>query len=207
MIPDDPAPIPARLTSRFVDAVTYATGLHLEQCRKGSGVPYLGHLLGVCSLVLEESGSEDEAIAALLHDAGEDQGGETRLAYIRDRYGEQVESIVRACSDTLLDEKPEWHQRKEAYLAHLEHQPRPVLLVSLADKLFNARAILRDHALVGEQLWARFTGDRDGQLWYYRSLADAFARLVPDARMTRELNKVVCELEQVCSSGLPTPPQ
>jgi (p)ppGpp synthase/HD superfamily hydrolase len=206
-MPDDPASIPTCLTSRFVDAVTYATDLHLEQCRKGSGVPYVGHLLGVCSLVLEEGGSEDEAIAALLHDAAEDQGGEARLTDIRDRYGEQVESIVRACSDTLLDEKPEWRERKAEYLAHLEHQPRPVLLVSLADKLFNALAILRDHELVGEQLWTRFTGDRDGQLWYYRELTDAFRRLIPGARMTAELDRVVCELEQACASGSPAPPQ
>jgi (p)ppGpp synthase/HD superfamily hydrolase len=195
---------PAALTNRFVDAVGYATELHLRQTRKGSGVPYAGHLLGVCSLVLEEGGDEDEAIAALLHDAGEDQGGEERLADIRRRYGAGVESIVRACSDTLLEDKPDWRTRKEEYLAHLEHQPAPVLLVSLADKLFNARAILRDYHAAREELWNRFTGDRDGQLWYYRRLSDAFRRLLPDARMTRELADVVLELEQA-SAAVPSP--
>ena len=192
---------PVALTNRFVDAVAYATDLHLGQTRKGSGVPYVGHLLGVCSLVLEEGGTEDEAIAALLHDAGEDQGGERQLALIRDRYGAAVEEIVRACSDTLLEDKPAWQARKEQYLAHLEHQPRPVLIVSLADKLFNARAILRDYQSVGDELWTRFTGDQDGQLWYYRSLSDIFSRLLPDVQMTGELAEVVTELERVCAAA------
>ena len=184
------------LSARFVDALAYAADIHLSQTRKGSGVPYIGHLLGVCSLVLEEGGNEDEAIAALLHDAGEDQGGEARLTDIRERYGTEVESIVRACSDTLLEQKPEWRTRKEEYLEHLEHQPRSVLLVSLADKLFNARAILRDYLAVGEELWKRFTGDRDGQLWYYRSLSDVFTRRLPDVQMTAELDEAVSALER-----------
>jgi len=198
---ETPHPNPSHLTDKFVDAVAYATNLHLHQTRKGSGVPYVGHLLGVCSLVLEEGGSEDEAIAALLHDAGEDQGGEDQLTLIRDRFGAQVEQIVRACSDTLLEDKPAWQARKAEYLAHLEHQPRPVLIVSLADKLFNARAILRDYRAVGEELWARFTGRRDGQLWYYRSLSDIFSRLLPDVQMTGELAEVVLELEQACGTA------
>lgn len=186
------------LTHRFVEAVAYATKLHLGQARKGSGVPYVGHLLGVCSLVLEERGTEDVAIAALLHDAGEDQGGEARLVEIRRLFGADVESIVRACSDTLLQEKPDWQTRKEQYLVHLEHQSRSVLLVSLADKLFNARAILRDYPTEGEALWGRFTGDRDAQLWYYRSLSKVFLRRLADVRMTQELSRVVAELEQAC---------
>ena len=200
MTANAPDSTPPALTIRFVDAVSYATLLHLDQARKGSGVPYVGHLLGVCSLVLEEGGSEDEAIAALLHDAGEDQGGEARLADIRKRYGPYVESIVRACSDTLLDDKPDWQKRKEGYLTHLEHQPRPVLLVSLADKLFNARAMLRDYLSIRERLWDRFTGDRDDQLWYYRSLSDVFNRRLSDARMTGELAEVVSEIERACDA-------
>ena len=120
---------------------------------------------------------------------------------IRDRYGAEVETIVRACSDTLVEPKPAWRTRKEQYLAHLEDQPRPVLIVSLADKLFNARAILRDYRAVGEQLWTRFTGDRDGQLWYYRSLSDIFSRLLPDVQMTSELAGAVTELELACRTG------
>jgi (p)ppGpp synthase/HD superfamily hydrolase len=200
-MPDSRAPAaPSSLTLRFIEAVAYATKLHLGQARKGSGVPYVGHLLGVCSLVLEEGGTEDEAIAALLHDAGEDQGGEARLVEIRRLFGSDVESIVRACSDTLLQDKPDWQTRKEQYLVHLEHQPRSVLLVSLADKLFNARAILRDYLTEGEALWGRFTGDRDAQLWYYRSLSKVFRRRLPDVRMTNELLQVIAELEQACGA-------
>jgi (p)ppGpp synthase/HD superfamily hydrolase len=191
-------PAPTQLTHRFIEAVAYASRLHLEQARKGSGVPYAGHLLGVCSLVLEEGGTEDEAIAALLHDAGEDQGGEARLIEIGRLFGSEVESIVRACSDTLLQEKPEWQTRKDHYLVHLEHQPRSVLLVSLADKLFNARAILRDYLTECEALWGRFTGDRDAQLWYYRSLSEVFRRRLADVRMTDELSQVIAALEQAC---------
>lgn len=184
-----------RLTGRFVDALGYAALLHLRQERKGSGVPYLGHLLGVCSLVLEEGGGEDEAIAALLHDAGEDQGGKTTVAEIREKYGEHVAEIVEACSDTLADSKPDWRLRKEAYLAHLDEQPHSVLLVSLADKLFNARAIRRDHLLAGDEVWARFSVGRDEQLWYYTSLRDRFTRLLPQSRMTEEFVAVVGDLE------------
>lgn len=107
--------VPTVLTSRFVDAVSYAVGLHLDQVRKGSGVPYAGHLLGVCSLVVEAGGGEDEAIAALLHDAGEDRGGEAQLATIRERFGENVAGIVRGCSDSLLESRPDWKTRKDAY--------------------------------------------------------------------------------------------
>ena len=175
--------------------------MHLDQTRKGSGVPYAGHLLGVCSLVLEAGGSEDEAIAALLHDAGEDRGGEAQLARIRERFGENVAAIVDACSDSLLQDKPDWKIRKEEYLAHLDGQPESVLLVSLADKLFNARAILRDYGSVGEALWNRFSAGRDGVLWYYRSLSDSFTRIVPGDRMTGELAEVVAQLERLVAEG------
>ncbi len=180
-----------------MDALGYAALLHLRQERKGSGVPYVGHLLGVCSLVLEEGGSEDEAIAALLHDAGEDQGGKQTLAAIREKYGEHVAEIVEACSDTLADSKPDWRVRKEAYLAHLEEQPRSVLLVSLADKLFNAQSIRRDHQLVGDEVWNRFKVGRQEQLWYYASLRDKFTGLLPESRMTREFASAVQELAQL----------
>ncbi len=201
--PDPPDGLP--LTERFVDALAYAAELHLDQSRKGSEVPYLGHLLGVCSLVLEEGGNEDQAIAALLHDAGEDRGGEAQLAEIGERYGENVTAIVRACSDTLLEDKPDWKTRKTEYLDHLERLDddtrASVLLVSLADKLFNARAILRDHDSVGESVWDRFTAGRDEQLWYYRSLSDKFTRLAPDIRMTGELEEAVKRLELLCREG------
>jgi len=174
----------------------FAAQTHRTQRRKGSGIPYVGHLLGVCSLVIEDGGSEDEAIAALLHDAAEDQGGERMLAEIRARFGEHVADIVAACSDTFETPKPPWQERKQTYIDHLDGEPEAVLRVSLADKLFNARAILRDYLLVGDVIWARFKAGRDGQLWYYRELADHFSRLLPE-RMAAELTEVVGELERV----------
>jgi (p)ppGpp synthase/HD superfamily hydrolase len=188
--------VPELLGPRFEDALQFAAATHRDHARKGSGIPYVGHLLGVCSLVIEDGGDEDEAIAALLHDAAEDQGGERILATIRERFGEPVAAIVLACSDTLEEPKPEWRKRKEDYLDHLDHQPAPVLRVSLADKLFNARAILRDYLVVGEDLWGRFRTGREGQLWYYHELADRFSRLLPGP-MASELAEVVDELEQV----------
>ena len=188
------------LGERFAEALQFAAATHRRQTRKGSGIPYLGHLLGVCSLVIEDGGSEDEAIAALLHDAVEDQGGQPMLDEIRGRFDEHVATIVRACSDTLETPKPPWAARKEAYLEHLEHQPETVLRVSLADKLFNARAILRDYLVVGDALWTRFSSGQDGQLWYYRQLADRFARLLPGV-MAGELNEAVDALETAIGSA------
>ncbi|OAI38729.1 phosphohydrolase [Actinobacteria bacterium SCGC AG-212-D09] len=187
------------LGKRFEEALQFAAATHRTDVRKGSEIPYIGHLLGVCSLVIEEGGDEDEAIAALLHDAAEDQGGERMLAQISDHFGEHVAAIVRACSDTLEQPKPDWKTRKTEYLEHLEHQPPSVLRVSLADKLFNARAILRDYLQVGDELWSRFRTGRDCQLWYYRALADAFERLLP-GQMARELREVVGELERVVAA-------
>ena len=190
-----PAIKPVVLSDRFEQALQFAATTHRSQVRKGSGIPYIGHLLGVCSLVIEDGGDEDEAIAALLHDAAEDQGGEEMLDEIRRRFGDRVATIVAACSDTFESPKPPWRARKGSYLEHLEQQPKSVLRVSLADKLFNARAILRDYLVVGDELWARFQSGRDGQLWYYRELADRFMTLLP-GRMAGELATVVDDLEQ-----------
>jgi GTP pyrophosphokinase len=184
-----------KLGERFELALQFAAATHRTQVRKGSGIPYVGHLLGVCSLVIEDGGSEDEAIGALLHDAAEDQGGQAMLEDIRVRFGEHVAAIVEACSDTMESPKPPWRTRKEAYVQHLEAQSESVLRVSLADKLFNARAILRDYLVVGDEIWARFQSGRDGQLWYYRQLADRFNTLLP-GRLACELSEVVDELEE-----------
>ena len=183
------------LGERFEDALQFAAGAHRTQVRKGSGIPYVGHLLGVCSLVIEDCGSEDEVIAALLHDAVEDQGGHNMLEHIRARFGDQVAQIVEACSDTMENPKPPWRTRKETYLEHLAHQSQSALRVSLADKLFNARAILRDYRVVGDEIWARFRTGQDDQLWYYRQLADRFTTLLPSP-MATELSEVVDELEK-----------
>ncbi len=189
-----------RFVARLVDAVEYALSAHRGQLRKGTSIPYVSHLLAVCALVLEAGGGEDEAIAALLHDAVEDAGGQERLDDIRERFGERVARIVAECTDSYETPKRPWKERKTEYLAHLEHASPEGLRVSLADKLHNARAILQDHAEVGDELWARFAGQRDGTLWYYRSLADAYVRLQPGPS-ARELERVVAALEDVTRHG------
>jgi (p)ppGpp synthase/HD superfamily hydrolase len=146
------------LSDRFDDALAYASRLHREQTRKGSDIPYVAHLLAVCSLVIEHGGNEDQAIAALLHDAAEDQGGEPRLSEIRARYGAAVADIVADCTDAWTEPKPPWRPRKEAYLAALPSKPSASLLVSLADKVHNASAILGDYQVLGDKLWDRFKG-------------------------------------------------
>jgi (p)ppGpp synthase/HD superfamily hydrolase len=182
------------LTGRFSDALVYAADVHAGQLRKGGDVPYLAHLLGVTALVLEDGGSEDEAIAALLHDALEDRGDRTSFEDIRDRFGEPVALIVRACSDTEVRPKPPWDERKRAYLERLETEPPEVLRVSVADKLYNARAIVLDHRQIGDQVWERFGSGRPSQMWYYRSVADLFLRRYPGT-MADELDRTVRELE------------
>jgi (p)ppGpp synthase/HD superfamily hydrolase len=167
------------LTDRFDDALAYASRIHREQIRKGSGVPYISHLLGVASLALEAGADEDQAIAALLHDAVEDQGGTERLADIRARYGDRVAEMVDHCTDSYVEPKPEWRPRKEAYIAAMAHKPRQALLVSLADKTHNISAILTDLLQEGPSVWERFTGKKDGTLWYYRALAQSFQTHLP----------------------------
>ena len=169
-----------RLTGRFEDALVYATQLHASQVRKGTDIPYVSHLLGVASLVIEAGGTEDEAIAALLHDGPEDQGGLGTLKEIRDQFGVPVGKIVAACSDTFEEKKPAWQQRKQAYLDHLLDATPSVRLVSCADKLHNARAILADYRRHGEELWQRFNAGREDILWYYGELARIFSDRGPE---------------------------
>ncbi len=163
------------LTTRFDDALTYARIHHAADVRKGTSIPYISHLLAVSSLVLEMGGSEDEAIAALLHDVVEDGGGLAAAAHIREVFGPDVERIVLACSDTYEEPKPPWRARKEAYIAEIAHKQRDELRVSLADKLHNTRAIEVDLRTHGDAVWDRFNAPAQAQLWYYGSLADAFA--------------------------------
>jgi (p)ppGpp synthase/HD superfamily hydrolase len=180
-------------TEKFEDALGYAARVHRDQTRKGTGVPYVTHLLAVAAIVGENDGTEDEVIAALLHDAPEDAGGEGRLAELRARFGDGVAEIVAGCTDTYEDPKPPWRARKEDYLDHLVRAPSPVRLVSAADKLHNARSVLSDYRAVGEDLWGRFNGGRDGTLRYYRAVADALAG---DGPVADELDRVVAELER-----------
>jgi (p)ppGpp synthase/HD superfamily hydrolase len=185
-----------RLTPKFVEAVAYAADKHANQTRKGSGIPYLGHLLSVAGFVIEADGTEAEAIAALLHDAAEDQGGEETLAEIREQFGDEIAAIVGECSDTFETPKPPWRERKQRYVDHLPEASDAAILVSLADKLHNARAILRDYREVGDELWQRFSvQDPQLHLWYYRSLLDVYARRV-DNWMVDELREVIDRLEQ-----------
>jgi len=185
------------LSVRFRDAMVWAAELHDGQTRKGSDVPYVAHLLGVTSLALEHGADEDQAIAALLHDAAEDRGGEAVAVEIERRFGPRVAGMVRALSDALPlpgEAKPPYRARKAAYLAHLETVSPDVLLVSCADKLHNARAILVDYRRHGAQLWSRFNGGRDGTLWYYRALVDVFERRGPRC-LGAALALAVAELE------------
>ena len=184
------------LTERFDEALAYAAQLHRAQTRKGGGgVPYIGHLLSVAGLVIEGGGTETQAIAGLLHDAVEDQGGAPTLAAIRARFGDDVADIVSECSDTDEVPKPPWRARKEKYVDHLGYVSEATLLVSLADKVDNARALLRDHRMVGDELWQRFsTKDPQDHLWYYRSLLEKF-RARTDVWLLDELGRVVDELQ------------
>jgi (p)ppGpp synthase/HD superfamily hydrolase len=186
------------LTDRFDQAMLFAAQLHREQRRKGTAIPYMSHLLGVTSHVLEYGGSEDQAIAAMLHDAVEDQqqrfgGAEALKHHIQQHFGADVRRIVEACTDAETEPRPPWRARKEAYIAHLADMAQDVALVSACDKLHNARSILVDLRTIGLPVYERFAGGREGTLWYYRSLADAFARMrVPPAA---ELARVVADIE------------
>jgi len=191
--------MPTPLSQRFEAALVFANRLHATQTRKGTRIPYVSHLLGVAGLALEHGADEDVAIGALLHDAVEDQGGRPTLARIHRRFGARVAEIVEGCSDADTVPKPEWRIRKERYLRHLEAAPADVRLVSACDKLHNARAILADYRVHGEALWKRFKGGRDGTLWYYRSLVQAFKRH-GGTPLVAGLARVVAELDELAAA-------
>jgi (p)ppGpp synthase/HD superfamily hydrolase len=178
------------LTERFDEAFHYAHRLHRTQTRKGTPIPYISHLMTVAALVVEHGGNEDQAIAGLLHDAAEDQGGAETLAHIRNAFGDPVAAIVSDCTDAWTEPKPEWRPRKEAYLAILPGKPAQSLLVSLADKTHNAEAILFDYRVLGDQLWERFNGGAAGTRWYYSALAEVFPKVMP-GRLTDRFARAV----------------
>ena len=186
------------LTGRFEEAFCYACRLHATQKRKGTKIPYIAHLLSVAAIVIEDGGDEDEAVAGLLHDAVEDQGGNNTLEEIRRRFGERVAGIVEGCTDAKTLPKPPWPARKKQYVDHIRTAPAEIRRVSSADKLHNARAILADYRDEGERLWGRFSGGREGTLWYYRALVQAF-QAAGSSRIVEELDRVVTELEQLAS--------
>ena len=188
------------LTWRFDSALQFASGLHHQQPRKGVPIPYVSHLMSVCALVLEAGGDEDQAIAALLHDAVEDQGGRSTLDTIRNMFGDRVANTVESCSDsTATDptEKPPWRGRKVKYLEHLQSADKDALMVSAADKLHNARAILSDYREIGEQLFVRFNAPKEDQLWYYGALVKTLRQTAAPKVLVDELERVVKELNRV----------
>ena len=188
------------LSQRFEDALVYSARLHAKQIRKGTTIPYVSHLLGVAGIVLEHGGNEVETIAALLHNTVEDQNGADTREEIRRRFGDAMVSIVDNCTDAEVIPKPPWKERKEQYIARLSHASPSILLVSAADKLHNARAILGDYRALGENLWDRFNGGKEGTLWYYKSLVDAFKQAAAGtalAPLIEELERVVGEIEKL----------
>ena len=175
-------------------ALKFAARLHAKQTRKGSDAPYISHLLAVAAIALEHGATEKEAIASLLHDAVEDQGGQEMLEKIRRRYGKRVARIVAACSDTDQIPKPPWRERKEAYVARLRSAPYSARLVVAADKLHNARHMLSSYRVQGEDLWSNFNGGRDGTLWYYRAVVHALVAVAEPGET--ELQAIIDEVDR-----------
>jgi (p)ppGpp synthase/HD superfamily hydrolase len=195
------------LTSRFTSAVDYARTVHIER-RKGTGIPYMAHLLGVAAMVMGEAGhvefpvTEDMVIGALLHDAVEDHGGLPRLAHIAASFGANVERMVEGLSDSFsggADDKQLWLERKQAYIEKLKDEPADIRLISAADKLYNARAILEDYRDVGPEVWKRFKRGRNDQIWYFDSLVSVF-NATGTNRIVRELERVVEELRRISAA-------
>jgi GTP pyrophosphokinase len=187
------------LTWRFNVAFEFACGLHHSQTRKSTAVPYIAHLMGVCSLALDAGADEDQAIAALLHDAVEDQGGLATLETIRQLFGSRVAAAVESCSDSTVSDpaqKLPWRERKEKYLAHLPQATADALMVSAADKLHNARAILRDYRHLGDEVWRRFKASKKDQLWYYSQLVEVFKKTAAPKVLVEELERVVNDLRE-----------
>jgi len=192
------------LGPRFDEAVSYAAVVHADQVRKGSGVPYMAHLLGVAALVLEDGGDEDQAIAGLLHDAVEDRGGRPRLNDIRQRFGMRVATIVEGCSDAISEDgepKGDWWGRKCGHLEHLAEVDgdlrEPLLRVSMADKLSNLRATVRDAAGRDEGFWRVFKHGAASQLWYYGRMIDLFHERMPSSSMLPELDALLAQLAEL----------
>ncbi|HYL09146.1 MAG TPA: HD domain-containing protein [Candidatus Acidoferrales bacterium] len=193
-----------KLTGRFIRALGYSARVHAHQMRKGKDRPYIGHLLGVASIVIEHGGDEDQAIAALLHDAVEDQGGRPRLEEIRRKFGSRVARMVDGCTDAYSDPKPEWHARKKAYVERIRREPAEIQLISAADKLHNAREVLADFRLVGDAVWSRFKGGKEGTLQYYRQMVDALSES-GRTPLVDELARVVSKLERLANPASTDP--
>uniref|UniRef100_B8HMZ5 Metal dependent phosphohydrolase n=1 Tax=Cyanothece sp. (strain PCC 7425 / ATCC 29141) TaxID=395961 RepID=B8HMZ5_CYAP4 len=196
-------------TMRYNEALEYTAWLHRHQPRKGTETPYISHLVAVSMIAQEYGADEDEAIAALLHDAVEDQGGVDTLNKIREKFGDRVAEIVEGCSDSVADttqgeEKLPWKDRKQAYIDHIASASPSVRLVSAADKLHNAMCIVRDYDTLGYKLWEKFKGGREGTVWYYRSLVDAIKNKKSPKLLRRligRLDGVVSLIEYIAETG------
>ena len=189
-----------QLTERFNEVLQYAVRLHAGQVRKVSGEPYAAHLLGVTSLALDYGADEDEAIAALLHDAIEDQGGAAVGEEIGRRFGPAVLAIVRGCTDSDTMPKPPWQERKDSFLARLTHASPSIRLVVAADKLHNVRSLLRDYRGKSEAIWRHFKGGREKTMWYYRAVAEVL-KISGTTPLVEELDRAVAELERLAAGG------
>jgi GTP pyrophosphokinase len=198
VVPDRDTSAPP-LTRRFATAFALAWAIHGDQFRKKTGIPYMAHVMSVSALALEHGADEDVAIAALLHDSVEDsKDGAATHGVIADQFGERVARIVMACSDAVAvpgQPKPDWRERKEQYLRHLDADAdEDVLLVSACDKVHNSSAILEDLRTEGDVVWQRFTvTDPRQQLWYYNSVAEILRRRFPGP-LTDELGRIVGEI-------------
>jgi (p)ppGpp synthase/HD superfamily hydrolase len=184
------------VTARFIEALGYAALLHARQIRKRTTRPYIGHLLNVASIVIEYGGDEEMAIAALLHDAVEDQGGLPRLREIRKKFGARAAHIVDGCTDSYTEPKPPWRERKLAYIERVAAESADVRLVSAADKVSNSRETLHELRVHGDSVFEKFQGKKEGTLWYYRALVEVF-RKAGSNPLIDELDRVVTELESL----------
>lgn len=192
------------LTRRFDAALQVATALHHPQNRKGTHIPYIAHLMSVCALVLEAGGDEDQAIAALLHDSVEDQGGIPTLETIRHLFGDRVADTVESCSDSTVSDRTKklpWRERKEAYFEHLRSANRDAAFVAAADKLHNARATLSDYRELGEELCGRFRAPKNDQLWFYGEFVKSLRQTEAPKILVAELARVVTELKGLARSS------
>ena len=188
-----------RLSRKFEEALLYATRIHGGQLRKKTRIPYIAHIIGVTAIAMEYGANETEAIGALLHDAVEDCGGAKRLRDIERKFGRSVAKIVDGCTDTDQTPKPPWLTRKKEYIAHLKTAPISTQLVSASDKLHNLRAILMNYRTDGDKLWDRFQGKKEGTLWYYAALLEAFSRSSKLAPLRAEIDRTLTTLEALAN--------
>lgn len=186
-----------KIGDQFIKALTLANDLHKDQFRKGTNIPYISHLMAVASLVIENGGTEEEAIAALLHDAVEDCGGPPILEKIRQQFGESVAHIVDGCSEPVTEPEPPWKERKLAYIAHVKQANPSVRLVSCADKLHNVCSVLFDYRQQGEKLWDRFNAGKKESIWFYRTLAKELRANGERRPILDELDQAVSDLERI----------